>query len=143
MDPSRMVHRAVEHMHSEREDGDLLMDMAYNYTWRELKQMAANRDVWRARVKTLKKGTTFRNTKPPVTATHYNTMSKHSMKDTAPTQPTISIIPKIQSPRKTMVEKYLVRDSYEAFFRPASCEEEKAAGDKPRTTSQKAKSPNC
>ena len=41
-----MLHKAVQLLHTDRQEGDLLMD-APDYSWDELKMMAANRDAWR------------------------------------------------------------------------------------------------
>ena len=53
MDPARMVHKAVQYMHENRVQGDLLMD-APSYSWPELVKLAANRDQWRSIVNALK-----------------------------------------------------------------------------------------
>ena len=53
MDPSRMVYKAVQYMHENRRQGDLLMD-APPYSWRELVQFAADRAKWRRVVNALK-----------------------------------------------------------------------------------------
>ena len=55
MDPNRMVHQAVKVLHANRTPGDLLMD-APDFSWKELKQFSANRDAWRALVKTVRGG---------------------------------------------------------------------------------------
>ena len=55
MDPNRMVHQAMKVLHVNRTPGDLLMD-APDFSWKELKQFAANRDAWHALVKTVRGG---------------------------------------------------------------------------------------
>ena len=77
MHPTRLVHRALQHMHVTRLQstppapqhaintrhtnrmtqssvGDLLMDIPSKYSWQELKALASNRDVWRMLVKAMK-----------------------------------------------------------------------------------------
>ena len=54
MQPDRMIHKAVKILHENRAVGDLLMD-APDYSWRELKQLAANRDAWRSLVHSIRR----------------------------------------------------------------------------------------
>ena len=56
MDKRRLIHQAVRHMSDHRTTGDLLMDVPTRYSWAELKELAANRDYWRIRVKVLREG---------------------------------------------------------------------------------------
>ena len=56
MGPERLIHQAVRFMSDHRRAGDLLMDVPRRYSWEELKELAANRDYWRQRVKALKDG---------------------------------------------------------------------------------------
>ena len=54
MDPGRMVYKAVEYIHGNRREGDLLMDTPPSLTWSQLKDLAANRKTWRQRVHSLR-----------------------------------------------------------------------------------------
>ena len=45
MDPSRMVHKALRHIHESRRAGDLLMDTPPPLTWTQLKDLAAKREA--------------------------------------------------------------------------------------------------
>ena len=55
MHHSRMVHRAVQYLHSHSKVGDILMDVPKGFSWGELIVMASNRDAWRERVRSLKR----------------------------------------------------------------------------------------
>ena len=119
MDPSRMVHKALRHIHESRRAGDLLMDTPPALTWRQLKDLAAKREVWRHRVHSLRNpGNSSRNgtgvtviinpSLPGCISTHHHTSRP-------------LVIPKtttrMKSPR---AQKYVCRDTHEAFFRPGA-----------------------
>ena len=54
MDEKRLVHKAMNYMHSHRTTGDLRMDAPKCFTWAELIKLAADRKGWRKRVHTIK-----------------------------------------------------------------------------------------
>ena len=124
MEPYRMIHQAVQLIHASRTPGDLLMD-APDYSWEELKMLAANRDTWRSLVNTIKgprvsitmrQSTSQpkqRTTKPTGQHSHTTRLGSQSLPNTKP---------------RSAAEKYRDRDAHEAFFRrPPQPRKRKAA----------------
>ena len=56
MQPTRMVSKVVQHMYSNRHEGDLLMDAPNTETWEELCSMVMQRTKWRQFVEMIKMG---------------------------------------------------------------------------------------
>ena len=113
MDTRRLVHRAVKRMSEHRSPGDLLMDVPRKYSWAELKQLAANRDYWRNRVKALREGSSRveENTRGPPPSPCKRRANRRHTTTTNPPKPTTS------SP-SAEAKRYKARDAHEAFFRP-------------------------
>ena len=112
MDPSRMVYRAVQHIHENKEVGDLLMDTPPEFSWNELLALAENRPRWRGMVQALRddKKTTsrvkivFNPSLPGCTATRHSARIKEQQRPA-----------RVASPS---ARKYIARDAHELFFRP-------------------------
>ena len=56
MEEKRLVYKALKHIHENKSEGDLLMDMSEKYSWKELIHLTANRDGWKRHVERLKRG---------------------------------------------------------------------------------------
>ena len=121
MEPSRMLHRAVQYMHGSRKKGDLLMD-APEYSWTELVQLAHNRDAWRALVKSIRQNSI--NESRWVYKSGYDTRSKATKSSSLITRKESSSSAKSSDRDSTTATiantaaKYRARDTHEAFFRP-------------------------
>lgn len=137
MDPSRMVHQALKHIHETRpipaarrhnintrgyvtnpisvtpsalNGGDLLMDVPHKLSWSELKQMATDRDSWRPRVKAITLGQQVEIK----IATHLKTTrARPSIKTKRPSAPAST-----KTEYEKTAQRYRTRDAHEAFFRP-------------------------
>ena len=102
---------ALKHMFENRTVGDLLVDVPQGLSWRELCEMAENRDGWRIRVKALR-------TDSSVQVTMNDSLPGCRARRSArlnPTTTTTKAPAAIASPR---ARKYIARDRHEAFFRP-------------------------
>ena len=115
MDESRMVHKAGKLIHTSRTPGDLLMD-APDYTWEELKQLAANRDSWRNlslvnAIKGPRVHIQLTTSPPRANQTKPPAMSK-SHPTTRP-----STTDNSNNRAATASAKYRARDTHEMFFR--------------------------
>ena len=109
MDQKRMVHKAVEHIHANRKEGDLLMDAPTGYSWKELKELAANRDNWRHRVRRLRQPSRVEVT---MNALLPGARAKAPRPTTSP----------LKQKSTSTTSKYVIRDRHEMFFRPkAKC----------------------
>ena len=111
MTPERMVHRAVQHMFHNREDGDLLMDAPNAQTWKELCDMAKQRDEWQRQVQRVKKGGTMQ----------WRDNIKYRLKTgeiSAPAARLIKVRSVTASTAYESARQYPQRDAREAFFRP-------------------------
>ena len=109
MTPERMVHRAVQYMFHNREDGDLLMDAPKAQTWQELCAMAMQRDEWRRQVQRVKEGGTMQwRGKCRLETSEISAPATSSIKTKATTTSTAY----------ESVRQYPQRDAREAFFRP-------------------------
>ena len=89
------------------------MDVPRKYSWAELKQLAANRDYWRNRVKALREGSSRveENTRGPHPSPCKRRANRRHTTTTNPPKPTTS------SP-SAEAKRYKARDAHEAFFRP-------------------------
>ena len=117
MGPDRMIHQAARYMHANKSEGDLLMDVPRNYSWRELMQLAANRDYWRLRVKALREGSEVKITmQGPPPSPRKRKASSH----TAPTVEIDTVPPTTTSESVKMAKRYRDRDDHEAFFQPCT-----------------------
>jgi len=47
VDESRLIHKTVEYMYANRQEGDLLENIPAHKDWADLKMQAANRKRWR------------------------------------------------------------------------------------------------
>ena len=111
MTPERMVHRAVQHMFHNREDGDLLMDAPKARTWQELCDMARQRDKWQRQVQRVKEGGTMR----------WRDNIRYRLETSEISAPAASLIKTRSVTASTAYEsarQYPQRDVREAFFRP-------------------------
>ena len=114
MDESRMVHKAVKLIHASRTPGDLLMD-APDYTWEELKQLAANRDSWRSIVNAIKGPRVhIQLTNSPLQDNQAKPPIKSKPRPNRTTRP-----PATDKSNTTTAAaaKYRARDAHELFFR--------------------------
>ena len=54
MDEHRYVKKSVQHIFTNRQEGDLCMDAPVVSSWQDLVNLAQDRDTWRDRVRVLK-----------------------------------------------------------------------------------------
>ena len=124
MDQERLVYKALYFEHTHRTDGGLLMDLHASHTWKDLCDMAADRNAWRERVKALRLGVATRTKAPnPTLSHHYHTRSKAASAKPPTTQvtntDTITAKPKTTSSRKRRtVAQQQRREAHDRFFRP-------------------------
>ena len=130
MDPERLVYKALRHIHDTRPApakrhniatrnneyhkhtrGDLLMDVPAKYTWKELRQLASNRDGWRQRVQAItgSSGVEIKLSGKGGKVCN-NFLEKFSSKPT----------PKPESSAAKQARRYRERDAHEVFFRPCA-----------------------
>ena len=111
-----MIHQAAKFIVENRSEGDLLMDVPQQYSWDELKQLAANRDYWRlARVKALTEGLEVH------VDMRGNSPSRHTRKTSKQSTTAInhtSTAPQTISVAARAAKRYRARDAHAAFFRP-------------------------
>ena len=124
----RLIFKALKHMHdttpapTKRHNintrnneytthtrGDLLMDVPAKFTWKELQQLAANRDGWRKRVQAITGAS--------------GVEVKLSGKGGKVCSNLLEAFPKKLTPKPTtnaakMARRYRERDAHESFFRP-------------------------
>ena len=124
MSDDRMVHNAARHIHENREEGDLMMDVSADLTWAEIKALAANRKLWRKRVFALKHG-------PCITVTMDPTLTGCTATQTpcSPPKPKPKTTTHSASPT---ARRYLRRDRHEAFFRPGAKRKRQHGTQKPK-----------
>ena len=119
MEPDRMIHQALFHMHMHRSEGDLLMDTPPNRTWKELVEMASGevgRTRWRQRVSDIANGNKGR-----VEITIHGELPRRSRRIQAQqhvTKPTTTTTTNTAA-AKPQPSLYQRRDAHEAFFRPS------------------------
>ena len=118
MDEKRLVYKALKHIHENKSEGDLLMDLPDKYSWKELLMLADNRDGWKKHVQKLKNGSGNSVGGKPADNIHPMRTRAKTRKQRPNNTTTTTTRTRTRTITMTDAQKYLSRDAHEIFFNP-------------------------
>ena len=124
-----MVYKVVRHIHENRVEADLLMDVPARLSWGDLKELTANRHSWRKRVFSLLTVTVTINPSLPGCLSSPHRISR------------IQQLKTNKSAEPPSTKRYISRDTHEASFRPPGEKDKRKRGDRHHKSQKRRKSP--